>query len=740
MPTPSVQPGGQSAPPPPPWPKLREDLTLHRGPSDVHGAPTWTLHDPARNQYFSLDWVSFEVISRLMLGSASEVADAINAQTTLHVGQEDVSAVLQFLEEHELTQRRDVQGVEWLAKRRAQRQKSMSQHLVHSYLFFRVPILRPDAWLTRMTPHMSFFFSQRFFMLTGLALLIGLWGVYRQWTTFTATLVDTFSIQGLLGYAGALIAVKFIHEMGHALTAKRMGCRVPTMGIAFLVMYPMAYTDVTESWKLDSHRQRLKIAGAGILTEMLIAAWCLFLWTILPDGGARGVVFFLATTSLTATLLINASPFMRFDGYFLLCDFTGMPNLHARSFAMARWWLREKLFLLGDTASEAVSADKQRAMIIFAWVTWIYRFVVFIGIAILVYHFFFKALGIILFVIELWYFLARPIVGELMVWRKRLGEAEALNASSANSQDGQEAPTSPNPPTPPKRKRRPIVYVAWGAFLLLVVPFDFTINSQGMLKPSRSIEVIAHTPAQVVTLPPAMGTPLKEGDVIMRLSAPEIDHRITVLKARVTSLNRHAGSAGFEATAKAQQAILREQLSAAQQELQGLLAEKQRLAPIAPFAGEVVDVVPDIHVGDWVPKGQRLATYANFSSWIVDTYVEESDLSRLKVGNWARFVPESPGLPALNLKVIEIDRDASRTLLDPSLGALAGGQILVRPKNQTLIPERSVFRVRLAVEGNPGKISTGHLRGSLAMIGWPRSILGEFMRGTLTTVVREMGF
>ena len=743
----------------------------------MHGAPTWTLHDPARNQYFSIDWVAFEVISRLSMGNAQAVADAINESTTLHVDTPEVQGVLKFLEEHELTARHDAQGVEWLARRQALRHKSLSQHLIHSYLFFRVPILRPDRWLTRVTPHVGFFFSARFFAFTLAALLLGLWGVYRQWPTFSATLVDTFSLQGLLGYAGALIAVKFVHEMGHALTAKRMGCRVPTMGIAFLVMYPMAYTDVTESWKLDSHRKRLKIAGAGITTEMLVAAWCLLLWTILPDGSARGVAFFLATTSLTATLLINASPFMRFDGYFLLCDLTGMPNLHARSFAMARWWLREKLFVLNDPVPEEVDANKRRVMILFAWVTWIYRFVVFIGIAVLVYHVFFKALGIILFLVEVWYFLARPIVGELLVWRKRLKDEAASAAGNSAAPSATTAPNQPasavvipaatnnakvsanasvNPaaqadataagavttgsPPPTRKRRRPIVYVAWALFLLLVIPFDFTINAQGMLKPARSMEVIAFTPAQVVSLPPAIGTPLKEGQVIMQLRAPEIEHRIEVLRARVESLSRHAASAGFEATAKAQQAILREQLAAAQEELKGLLAEQQRLAPAAPFAGQVMDVVPDIHVGDWVPKGQRLATFANPSTWIVDTYVEESDLPRLEVGNWARFIPESPALPALNLKVIEIDRDASRTLLDPALGAMAGGQILVRQKNQSLIPERSVFRVRLAVQGNPGQVSTGHLRGAVAILGWPRSILGEFLRGTLTTLVREMGF
>ena len=50
------------------WPALREDLTLYPGPTASSGAPSWTLHDPARNQYFSIDWITFEVISRIRLG------------------------------------------------------------------------------------------------------------------------------------------------------------------------------------------------------------------------------------------------------------------------------------------------------------------------------------------------------------------------------------------------------------------------------------------------------------------------------------------------------------------------------------------------------------------------------------------------------------------------------------------------------------------------------------------------
>jgi putative peptide zinc metalloprotease protein len=80
----------------------------------------------------------------------------------------------------------------------------------------------------------------------------------------------------------------------------------------------------------------------------MIAAWALLAWVWLPEGAPKSMAFLLATTTWVSTLAINASPFMRFDGYFLLSDFLQMPNLHSRAFALARWDIREKLFKLGE--------------------------------------------------------------------------------------------------------------------------------------------------------------------------------------------------------------------------------------------------------------------------------------------------------------------------------------------------------------------------------------------------------
>ena len=142
------------------------------------------------------------------------------------------------------------------------------------------------------------------------------------------------------------------------------------------------------------------MGAAGILVELAIAAWATLAWTLLPDGPLRGSMLLVATTTWVSTLLVNASPFMRFDGYFLLSDMIGVPNLHERSFALAKQLLRKALFGYEDPDPEPGLGQKtKRAMMIFAVATWTYRLVLFLGIAVVVYNLFFKHLGIFRFAV-----------------------------------------------------------------------------------------------------------------------------------------------------------------------------------------------------------------------------------------------------------------------------------------------------------------------------------------------------
>jgi putative peptide zinc metalloprotease protein len=200
-----------------------------------------------------------------------------------------------------------------------------------------------------------------------------------------------------------------MHEMAHALTAKHLGCRVTSMGVALLVLFPVLYTDTTDAWRLHHRRERLAIVLAGIRMELHLALLATFLWSFLADGPLRSAAFFIATTSWLTSLAINLSPFMRFDGYYALADWLGAANLQPRAFALGRWRLREALFGLNEPPPEQLSRSREHIFILYGWATWIYRLMLFLGIALLIYYFAFKLLGIALFAVEIIWFVLLPV-------------------------------------------------------------------------------------------------------------------------------------------------------------------------------------------------------------------------------------------------------------------------------------------------------------------------------------------
>ena len=652
----------------------------------------------------------------MRLSSFEAISQSISQETTLELDEDVIKNVISFLDENELIQRHDGFENDLLQQRRDAREKSWFQSLLHGYLFFRLPLLKPDRWLDSALPYFSFVFSGFFLKLTLFVFLIGLVSALQQWEVFQTTLIDTFSLSGLMHYGLALIGIKVIHELGHALVAKKNGCRVPTMGLAFLVMWPVAYTDVTESWKLNSHQKRLQIAGAGIATELVLAAWALLCWAIFPSSELRSLFFFAATTSIATTLAVNASPFMRFDGYFLLCDVLGMPNLHGRSFDYARWWFRKNLLSIDVDPPESFNPGRHRFMIGFAIMTMLYRLVIFTGIAILVYHYFFKALGLVLFGVEVWFFILRPIWNELIFWKKHLKE----NATT------EESPPIYN-------------WIFW-ITLILFIPLDFSVSSQGILKAEKSFSVITFQPSQVVKLPQPLGTKVVEGDLLMGLESLEIEQKINLAKNKLMTLNKVLNAAGFDRETLSQRSVIKEQFKSAQEELNGLEKERDRLKPIAPFSGEIVDVDPDLFLNEWLPKNTNVLSIIDPKHWVVDCYITEADLKRIDLKNMGWFKPDTPGIANYRLTVISIDRDASKIINDGSLASTHGGEVLVRMQNNKPIPENAIYHVRLRVDHLHEKVSTGYLRGNVVILAWPKSMMGDVVKNTLANLIREASF
>ncbi len=698
-------------------PPLREELTVRDGPRLHDGQPSWTLQDPARNRFFRLDWLTFEILRRWSLGQPALIARTIGEQTPLAPTEQDVLAVLKFVSGHQLLKLAGGASAASLADQHRRSRPAWWLWLVHNYLFFRVPLLRPERLLRSLARTAAFLFRPLFWQLTALAALVGFGLLYRQWDAFKASWSDLAGVHGLVGFLLVLVGVKVVHEFGHGLAATHFGCRVPTMGIAFLVMTPVAYTDTNEAWNLTARKPRLFIGAAGMLAELGLAAWATLAWGLLPDGHLRSCLLLLATITWVKSIAINTSPMMRFDGYYLLSDALDLPNLHARSFALTRWWLREKLFALGERPPEIFRPSLRRGLVALAALIWIYRLVVFTGIAVFVYHYFFKALGLVLFAVELGWFVAFPIFSELKAWRERRAAI----------------------------RHSPRLPLALGALFLLVllvcVPFPQRVRLSGELRPAQEFKIVAPEDSRLAAFPFHDGDRVSAGQPLLALDSDPLLHRHRKALAREQNLLAALNAAAASPAQQARLPVLQAELvtaHAARAEAELALAQLQ---PRAPFAGVFrATGASDLHPGDTVARREQLGTLVADGAWTAVAYLGEQDAHLVADRATARFYPEGLGGSPVSLRVVSIEADASRTLAHPALASLYGGTVAAHLVDNDLVPDQAVYRITFAADPLPAKLTANIRRGRVAIDAGRESLLARFGRHALSVAWREIGF
>ncbi|HEU5077585.1 MAG TPA: site-2 protease family protein [Opitutaceae bacterium] len=697
-------------------PSLREELAILEGPRTHDGQPTWTLHDPARNRFFRLDWLTFEILQRWSLGDPHLITQSIGAQTPLQPDADDIESVLNFASANQLLSFAGADNSASLSASRSRAHPSWWQWLIHNYLFFRIPLIQPDRLLQALVKSAKFLFSRSFAFLTACAGIVGLALVWRQWDAFKAVWLDYANLNGYLGYVVVLVLVKVIHEFGHGLMATRFGCRVPSMGLAFLVMTPVAYTDTNDAWKLTDRKSRLWIGAAGMLAELTLAAWATLAWTLLPNGFFRSAAFMVATTTWLKSVLINTSPVMRFDGYYLLSDSLEMPNLHARAFALARWRLREALFNLGEPAPEIFPPKLKRGLIALAMFIWAYRLVVFTGIAVFVYHFFFKALGIVLFGVEMGWFIALPIFSEAKAWWERRRSIR-------------------------RSPRRWWVALGFSASLALCcIPLPKTIRVTGQLTPGQEYIVSSPEAARIGELDTRDAERVEAGATLLRLESPALDARLAKIKSREISLTDEISASSSNPATQRRVPILQQELASAHASRHEIETAQAQLQFKAPFAGTFRLADPDLRAEQTVGRQEILGTVISDHGAQIVTYVDERDRGNLKVGAVATIYFASGSGQQLKLRVTAIEADATRLLSHPMLATPFGGSVPARVFDNDIVPENAVYRVTLvpldSTEMLPTQVRVGHV----AIHAGAESLIKVWVRNALSVLWRELGF
>lgn len=690
--------------------ELRQEIQLHRGLSS-DGGQTWLVYDPIRHRYFQISQRAFRLLSIWRNESAEAFCGYASNLIEPAVSVDEVKTLEAFILASCLSIDPPGGVATAFAKQEKATQPTMLWRIIHNYLFFRIPLVRPNKFLVSTVHLVEPLYSRVTAAVVTIITLVGLYFASRQWDQFVATFLDLLSLEGMLAYGIALAFVKTLHELGHAYTATRYGVRVNTMGVAFIVLMPILYTDVTDAWRLSQRRQKLAIDAAGIIVEMALAGICIFLWAFLPDGPLRSVAFITATTSLIIGLTINLNPMMRFDGYFLLSDAWKIPNLQPRSIALAQWSLRERLFALGDPPPERFPPRKEALLILYASATFIYRLFVFIGIAFAVYHMFFKVLGIILFCIEIMWFIALPILRELKEWWRM--RTRILSS----------------------RRSRFTGAVLAGLIVFFFFPWNGSVAVQAVALSEPEFLIFAPRPAQVVETFIKDGATVKKDSPLIVLNSPDLEQEIRLAKLEVELTTLRLQRIAGDEIELSELIILKRELARNQEKIAGLEKEKARLVVVAPRDGVLRDVDFNLKAGDWIDKDTPVARLVTNSAPIARGYIDEDYLWRIDPGVTATFVPEDLLLPTRAGKVIEYSKTGNRTIESPYLASVYGGHVPSDfAPDGDILPRSGRHLVRVKLDSPH---VTRAVRGTLHITAQKESIAAAIWRQVLRVLVRE---
>lgn len=194
----------------------------------------------------------------------------------------------------------------------------------------------PEPALRWLYPKVRWFFSPFGVMLTLALFVSALVLILTNLDQFVARpelrhFQAFFNAENLFWLWLALGVSKIFHEFGHGLMCKHFGGECHDMGVLFMVFTPCLYCNVSDAWMMPNKWHRIAISCGGMYVELMLASLATFLWWSTEPGALHNIAFSTMFVCSAQTVLMNANPLLRYDGYYILSDWLEIPNLRQKS-------------------------------------------------------------------------------------------------------------------------------------------------------------------------------------------------------------------------------------------------------------------------------------------------------------------------------------------------------------------------------------------------------------------------
>ncbi|MGB7325077.1 MAG: site-2 protease family protein, partial [Rubripirellula sp.] len=369
--------------------KLRRDLKIT--PSSTGAETSYIVEDPVSSDFFQIGLTQYALLSLLDGKTAlhSAVSQIANRMGESAITMAEAAETCRWLIDSRLAVAVDSQGrtIDNVSGLREQRSSARRAALTANAnpLFVKVPLGAPGVRFERFCSRFEFVNRRLTLVLFAVLIFVAAWFVADDRASVAQSLAGVVSANSAAWLLATFVALKMVHELGHAIVCDRLGGRVREFGVVFILFIPVPYVDVTSCWSFVSKRKRIAVSAAGMLAELAVAAIAAIAWTQLTDPVVRFHLFNVMLTGSLTTLLFNANFLMRFDGYYLLSDILDLPNLAASS-RQALSYLTNRWLLGRNTTLSMDITHRWKTLIVYGIAASVWRVIVCVGLAVAAAH------------------------------------------------------------------------------------------------------------------------------------------------------------------------------------------------------------------------------------------------------------------------------------------------------------------------------------------------------------------
>ncbi len=638
-------------------PRLRNHVRFHR--HHYRGELWYVLEDRVSRRMHRFNPVSHYVIglmdgrrtvAEIWTGAVEKFGD--DAPT-----QDEVIRLLGQLHTAEVLQSEVTPDLEELLRRAVKaRKKTWLQNLL-SPLSIRIPLFDPDRilerWLPWYRPLFGWFGAATWCVVTAVAAF----NAAAHWPELTQDISDrVLAPQNLVLMWLTFPLLKLCHEFGHACATKVWGGEVHEMGVMLLVLMPIPYVDASASSAFRETRRRAIVGAAGMLVELFIASVALLVWLEIEPGLVRAVLYNIMLIAGISTVVFNANPLLRYDGYYILADLIQIPNLRARANQYLAYLAETRLFGVRQPAAEA-SAGERRWFVFFAIASFLYRNFVMLAIALFIaseYMIVGVVLGLWVLVTSIVFPLFKGAAYVFTHPRLRRNRVRAVSATAG---------------------------ILAGIYALtMLVPMPLWTRAEGVIWVPEDAQVRAGSDGFVRQITVASGSLVAKGSPLVIAENPALIPKIRVLEAQLRLLERRAQAE--EMVDLVRRDLTREEIKATRAELEHKRALLNDLVIVSPASGRFVLAVAASDLPDrFLRKGQQIGYVVPDAMVTARVLVPQDDVDMIRERTESIGVKLAGRIydtyPATIRRAVPA---ASNRIANPALSSIGGGRVAVDPR------------------------------------------------------------